>query len=63
MTRQALDAERAHLAGLLEAIQRCVYANATRFLRFSRKALGILPLHGDFAEEFTAIVGDLDLLI
>jgi hypothetical protein len=25
MTRQALDAERAHLAGLLEAIQRCVY--------------------------------------
>ncbi|UHD17688.1 hypothetical protein [Thiocapsa bogorovii] len=25
--------------------------------------LGILPLHDDFAEEFTAIAGDLDLLI
>jgi hypothetical protein len=55
MTRQALDAERAHLAGL--------YANAARFLRHSREALGILPLHGDFAEELTAIVGNLDLLI
>jgi hypothetical protein len=55
MTRQALDAERGHLAGL--------FANAARFLSYSREALGILPLHGDFAEEFTAIVGDLDLLI
>jgi hypothetical protein len=55
MTRQALDAERAHLAGLC--------ANAARFRRYSREALGILPLHGDFAEELTAIVGNLDLLI
>lgn len=41
MTSQALNAERAHLAG----------------------RLGILPLHVDVAEEFTAIAGDLDLLI
>jgi hypothetical protein len=27
MTRTALEAERAHLAGLLETIQRCVYLN------------------------------------
>ncbi len=111
MSRQALDAERAHLAGLLEAIKRCVYfpnassrqswplgrdqlaqrrkdvdlfeslaamnerfaklqtlipglyANAARFIRYAGEARGILPLHGDFAEEFTAIAGDLDLLI
>lgn len=34
MTRQPLDAERRHLAGLLEAIQRCVY-----FLEASRARL------------------------
>ncbi len=40
-----------------------LYGNAARFVRYSREALGILPLHGDFAVEFAAIVGDLDLLI
>jgi hypothetical protein len=39
-----------------------LYANAARFLRYSREALGILPRHDDFAAEFAAVVGDPDLL-
>ena len=88
MTCSVLEAERAHLAGMLEAIQRCVYflnasgrkyawpltpeyfehfnslhalipnlyGNAARFLDYCQEALGVLPAHGDFADEFTAIV-------
>jgi hypothetical protein len=40
-----------------------LYANAARFLRYTREVLGILPLHDDFAEESSAVAGDLDLLI
>jgi hypothetical protein len=47
----------------LHALIPGLYANASRFLRYSREALGILPLQCDFAEEFTAIAGDRDLLI
>ena len=62
-TPQLLQDHRLHLAGLLEAIQRCVcsfltpdlFAAAYRFVKYSADVLGVGPLTSDFAPEFEQI--------
>ena len=48
---QLLQDQRTHLAGLIEAIQRCTY-----FLNASASVLSVQPLGLDFANEFDHIV-------
>jgi len=53
MTSATLEAE--HFNSLHALIPN-LYGNAARFLVYCQEALGVLSAHGDFADEFTAIV-------